>query len=99
MHAGTRIVQLTSRSSGSSASASASSSIESESEWEFTVLARFEEHKSMNYGSDGQPLRIGGVGVEEGGGEQRQQQQNQQGGKRVVVSTSFYDRLMCVWEF
>ena len=66
MHAGTRIVQLS----------------RSGDEWEFAVLAKFEEHKSMNYGSDVQPL-IGGVGTEQQ--------------KRVIVSTSFYDKLMCVW--
>ena len=66
MHAGTRIVQLS----------------RSGEEWEFAVLAKFEEHKSMNYGSDVQPL-IGGVGAEQQ--------------KRVIVSTSFYDKLMCVW--
>ena len=69
MHAGTRIVQLS----------------RSGDEWEFAVLAKFEEHKSMNYGSDVQPL-VGGSGV---GGRERQ--------RRVIVSTSFYDRLMCVW--
>ncbi|KAI8950206.1 WD40-repeat-containing domain protein [Xylaria longipes] len=48
---------------------------------QINVLGRFEEHKSMNYGSDFQsgteldsrPLRC--------------------------VSTSFYDRLLCLWEF
>lgn len=42
------------------------------------VLARFERHKSMNYGSDAQP------GVP--------------GSPSVCVSTSFYDRLLCLWE-
>jgi diphthamide biosynthesis protein 7 len=46
-------------------------------EYRFNVLSRFEEHKSMNYGSDFQP------GVED---------------KLQVVSTSFYDKLLCVWE-
>lgn len=46
------------------------------------MLAKFEEHKSMNYGSDVQPVDIG-----------------REAGKRVVVSTSFYDKLTCVWEF
>ncbi|KOS18146.1 Diphthamide biosynthesis protein 7 -like protein [Escovopsis weberi] len=50
--------------------------------WDCRVLARFEEHKSMNYASD--VARLGG-GV---------------AGEEVirVVSTSFYDRLLCVWE-
>ncbi|GAW17866.1 hypothetical protein ANO14919_073330 [Xylariales sp. No.14919] len=45
------------------------------------VLGRFEEHKSMNYGSDFQP------GTECGSRRLR------------CVSTSFYDRLLCLWEF
>jgi hypothetical protein len=69
MHAGSRIVRL-----GRSADVS--------SEWEFSVLAKFEEHKSMNYGSDVQPVQRG-----------------QEGGRRTIVSTSFYDKLMCVWQF
>lgn len=67
MHAGSRIVRIT-RSEAD--------------EWSFDVLARFEEHKSMNYGSDVQPVRSG-----------------EESGKRTIVSTSFYDKLMCVWEF
>ena len=58
MHAGTRIVKLVRGSDGA---------------WSFEVLAKFEEHRSMNYGSDVQP------------------------GTRDVVSTSFYDKLMCLW--
>jgi diphthamide biosynthesis protein 7 len=69
MHAGSRIVQLS----------------RAGDEWEFAVLAKFEEHKSMNYGSDVQPLIAGAEG------EHR--------AKSVVVSTSFYDKLMCVWSF
>ena len=72
MHAGSRIVRL--ESPGSSA--------ESSGEWAFSVLAKFEEHKSMNYGSDVQPVGRG-----------------REGGQRTIVSTSFYDRLMCVWQF
>jgi diphthamide biosynthesis protein 7 len=41
MHAGARIVRLSS----------------SGGVWRFEVLAKFEEHKSMNYGSDAQPER------------------------------------------
>ncbi|KJY02540.1 hypothetical protein TI39_contig43g00002 [Zymoseptoria brevis] len=78
MHAGTRIVRLhrPAQSGGGGG--------EDEGEWEFEVLARFEEHQSMNYGSDVQP----GVGVEDGKGRRR----------RKIVSTSFYDRLLCVWD-
>ncbi|KAI5919722.1 hypothetical protein F4810DRAFT_686098 [Camillea tinctor] len=43
------------------------------------VLGRFEEHKSMNYGSDFEP-----------GSEQL-------GRVLRCVSTSFYDRLLCLW--
>ncbi|KAH9890879.1 WD40-repeat-containing domain protein [Xylariomycetidae sp. FL2044] len=45
------------------------------------VVGRFEEHESMNYGSDFQP-----------GSEQKS------GRTLRCVSTSFYDRLLCVWE-
>lgn len=71
MHAGSRIVRL-----------ERASATDSGDEWTFSVLAKFEEHKSMNYGSDVQPVDIG-----------------REAGKRVVVSTSFYDKLTCVWEF
>ncbi|KAI4727781.1 WD40 repeat-like protein [Aureobasidium sp. EXF-10728] len=65
MHAGARVVVITK---------------DEEGEWGVEVLGRFEEHKSMNYGSDVQP------GCE-GGGEQ------------TIVSTSFYDKLLCLWRF
>ncbi|KAF2173581.1 hypothetical protein M409DRAFT_15859 [Zasmidium cellare ATCC 36951] len=67
MHAGTRIVKLIRD--------------EDEDVWSFEVLARFEEHQSMNYGSDVQP------------GEDGKEKE------RRIVSTSFYDRLLCLWEF
>ena len=63
MHAGTRMIQLHKAADGV---------------WTFEVLARFEEHKSMNYGSDIQPS-IGTV--------------------KSIVSTSFYDKLLCLWRF
>ncbi|KAL7620025.1 hypothetical protein AAE478_010574 [Parahypoxylon ruwenzoriense] len=48
---------------------------------EIKVLGRFEEHKSMNYGSDFQPRsELGGQSLR-------------------CVSTSFYDRLLCLWEY
>lgn len=65
MHAGTRIVSL---------------SQSGKNEWQFEVLAQFEEHKSMNYGSDCQP------GLNEKG-------------QRTFVTTSFYDRLLCLWRY
>jgi diphthamide biosynthesis protein 7 len=49
-------------------------------EWQFEVLARFEEHKSMNYGSDCQPFL------------------NKQD-QRTFITTSFYDRLLCLWRY
>lgn len=72
MHAGSRIVSL--------------SRFAESGEWAFSVQARFEEHQSMNYGSDVQPIEGGHA-------------EGQSGGKRTVVSTSFYDKLMCVWQF
>ncbi|KAI0441818.1 hypothetical protein F4803DRAFT_521792 [Xylaria telfairii] len=45
------------------------------------VLGRFEEHKSMNYGSDFQP----GTELD--------------GRPLLCASTSFYDRLLCLWKF
>ncbi|TKA62370.1 hypothetical protein B0A55_11547 [Friedmanniomyces simplex] len=69
MHAGTRILKL---------SCSQQAEEEEEESWAFKVLARFEEHKSMNYGSDMQPS---------------------EGSVRTIVSTSFYDRLLCLWRF
>ncbi|KAK4124184.1 hypothetical protein N657DRAFT_594807 [Parathielavia appendiculata] len=63
MHAGARIVELVQTVDGAH---------------RFSVLGRFEEHQSMNYGSDFQP------GWKD---------------KLSVVSTSFYDKLLCLWEF
>jgi diphthamide biosynthesis protein 7 len=65
MHAGARILRLTCK---------------GDEDWEFEVLAKFEEHKSMNYGSDCQS------GVNEKG-------------QRTFITTSFYDRLLCLWRF
>ncbi len=62
MHAGARVVELAETVDG---------------QHQFRVLGRFEEHKSMNYGSDFQP------GWKD---------------KLSVVSTSFYDKLLCLWE-
>jgi diphthamide biosynthesis protein 7 len=65
MHAGTRIVRLT-RSAGE--------------DWKIEVLAKFEEHESMNYGTDFQPAL-------------------NDKGQRTFISTSFYDRLLCLWRY
>ncbi|KAI5466496.1 hypothetical protein BGZ63DRAFT_502530 [Mariannaea sp. PMI_226] len=64
MHAGARLVDL---------------EVEGENDWACKILAQFEEHKSMNYGSDF---------VRGGDGDSLQ-----------CVSTSFYDKLLCVWEY
>ncbi|CAI6340965.1 unnamed protein product [Periconia digitata] len=64
MHAGARILKL-SHDGG---------------EWHFEVLAKFEEHKSMNYGSDCQPSL-------------------DELDRRTFITTSFYDRLLCLWRF
>lgn len=74
MHAGTRVLRITKSEGGGAADV------------EIEVLARFEEHQSMNYGSDWS--RVEGLLDGDGGGEPR---------RAVVVSTSFYDRLLCVW--
>ncbi|KAH8645638.1 hypothetical protein BX600DRAFT_477734 [Xylariales sp. PMI_506] len=67
MHAGSRILRV----SGDSQPIDA----------QIQVLGRFEEHKSMNYGSDFEP-------GSEAGGKPLQ-----------CISTSFYDKLLCLWEF
>ncbi|KAF2196176.1 hypothetical protein GQ43DRAFT_405650 [Delitschia confertaspora ATCC 74209] len=75
MHAGARIVKLI-REKGEGGDA-----------WGFEVVACFEEHRSMNYGSDVQPV---GNGKEVGrSGEE----------SRTFLTTSFYDRLCCLWRF
>lgn len=73
MHAGTRIIRIR-------------GNVDREQDLEVEVLARFEEHKSMNYGSD--YSRTEGTLLNKGGEREV-----------VCVSTSFYDRLLCVWKF
>ena len=63
MHAGSRVVRLCKGQDGG---------------WAFDVIAKFEEHQSMNYGSDVQP------------GD---------GNLKSIISTSFYDKLLCLWQF
>ncbi|KAI0431262.1 hypothetical protein F5Y09DRAFT_305196 [Xylaria sp. FL1042] len=66
MHAGSRVLEIRGDYSDSC---------------QINVLGQFEEHKSMNYGSDFQPRM-------------------EHSSRRLrCVSTSFYDRLLCVWEF
>ncbi|KAK7745994.1 hypothetical protein SLS53_002715 [Cytospora paraplurivora] len=73
MHAGARVIRLR-------------GGMDFGQDLEIEVLARFEEHKSMNYGSD--YSRVEGTLARDGGK-----------GEVVCVSTSFYDRLLCVWKF
>lgn len=60
MHAGARVIDIDGDALGGC---------------QITVAARFEEHKSMNYGSDVQQYE-----------------------SLLCVSTSFYDKLLCLWE-
>ncbi|KAL7932414.1 hypothetical protein V8C35DRAFT_307001 [Trichoderma chlorosporum] len=66
MYAGARLVEIVTGGDGQG--------------WACEVLARFEEHKSMNYASDilASPVADG---------------------RARVVSTSFYDKLLCLWEY
>lgn len=58
-----------------------------EEEWRFHVLAKFEEHESMNYGSDVQPdLK-----------KKEEKEREEKERKKKIVSTSFYDRRLCLW--
>ena len=63
MHAGSRIVRLCKGQDGG---------------WAFDVMAKFEEHGSMNYGGDIQPSSET---------------------LKSIVSTSFYDKRLCLWQF
>ena len=65
MHAGSRVVRIVRDEAGN---------------WSIDVVARFEEHKSMNYGGDAVKT-ANAKGVD----------------RFAVVSTSFYDRRLCVW--
>ena len=66
MYAGARLVQISQGADGT---------------WRCEVLARFQEHQSMNYGCAIVPPR------------------NQGDHRLVCVSTSFYDKLLCLWEY
>lgn len=67
MHAGSRVLRI----SGKQQS-------DSDWTWEMHVLGRFEEHQSMNYGSDFMPGTVRPDSL-------------------VCVSTSFYDKMLCLW--
>lgn len=74
MHAGSRIVRIRGENSAEDGNVG---------EVKIQVLARFEEHQSMNYGSDWF----------------RGEADSGKRGERLCVSTSFYDRLLCIWTF
>ena len=67
MHAGARLLKI--------------ARSDSTRRWSINVIAKFEEHESMNYASDG---RIEGPDEDHTSGY-------------TCVSTSFYDRKLCVW--
>lgn len=54
-------------------------------QWDIEVLAEFTEHESMNYASD--------VWKPEGGYDL----QGKEMSELLCVSSSFYDRRLCVW--
>lgn len=58
---------------------------DAEGRWSIEVLATFEEHESMNYASDVQPSLKTADGEDTDG--------------FICVSTSFYDRRLCVWKY
>lgn len=66
MHAGSKVVRV-------------HGSPETGLHWDVNILSRFEDHRSMNYGSDFVPGT-----------------QNSDGGISCV-STSFYDKALCLW--
>lgn len=70
MHAGVRVLRV---------------SRDAEGHWSIKVLAKFEEHESMNYASDVQPFSRTADGDETDG--------------ITCISTSFYDRKLCVWKY
>lgn len=76
MHAGTRIVQVIHEEK--------KDNDDEDDEWKFHVLAKFEEHESMNYGSDVQP-------------ELKKEKKKEEKEGKKIVSTSFYDRRLCLW--
>ncbi|KAL1968234.1 hypothetical protein VTN77DRAFT_2069 [Rasamsonia byssochlamydoides] len=96
MHAGTRIVRVTRRRrtrKSSSDNTTGATLIEDDEvgEWDIQILAKFTEHQSMNYASDFWKGKTYGCGR----GGQKQGQENKR--ELVCVSSSFYDRRLCLW--
>lgn len=101
MHAGTRILRIQGTFTQNQGGEGEISDITAD---EIEVLGRFEEHKSMNYGSDWSRVESSLVSAGSsgsGGGSGSREESSVAAGKResevVCVSTSFYDRLLCVW--
>ena len=91
MHAGTRIVRLRRQRRTSHDDNTAGDDC-----WSFDVLAKFEEHQSMNYGSDVQPPPALATDIHhDSAGDVERKQKDM----TTVVSTSFYDQLLCLWRF
>lgn len=82
MHAGVRILEIK-HMTGSNHEISDSHDA-SQDEWSIRIAASFTEHKSMNYASAVRPISMPA-------------QQKGETRTYTVVSTSFYDRLLCVW--
>lgn len=80
MHVGTRIVQVIREEKKKK------DDDDGQDEWRFHVLAKFEEHESMNYGSDVQPEL-----------KEKKKEREEKERKKKIVSTSFYDRRLCLW--
>lgn len=83
MHAGVRIVRVT-------YSTSKEGDWPVAGKWDIKVLTQFTEHESMNYASDAR--RGGEVG---GGGNQTEEERDS---SLLCVSSSFYDKRVCVWK-
>lgn len=83
MHGGVRILCLTY--TPPTANSSSSPAASATSGWQMAIVAKFTKgHKSMNYGSD---FRA------------EQDEDGKRRGEYTVVSTSFYDKAVCVWRF
>ncbi|EEH18905.2 hypothetical protein PABG_01224 [Paracoccidioides brasiliensis Pb03] len=90
MHAGARIVRITCSTGGEEGLLAV--------KWDIEVLAEFTEHESMNYASDVWRGNGGaGSGAMPGSGGQDQLQRTDRDSKLLCVSSSFYDKRVCVW--
>lgn len=85
MHAGVRLVEIRCHcemheTDRTTESVAVHNGREEEGQWRIRVSAKFEEHESMNYGSDVKP-EVDDTRV------------------RTFISTSFYDRKLCLWQY